>query len=110
MREITTSEEWKGHLEEQPSSGKTVKSYCHDNDLDLSSFYRQRRKFGTNNSGGEPQVFVQAPTVQPRKVSGSTLSIRVRDFHLALDPGYSAEDLEKVLFTLAKVRHVLCCE
>ena len=107
MRKITTHEEWNHHLAAQTNSGKTVKSYCHDNDLNLSSFYRQRRKCGKYDTGGEPQAFVRAPTLKPRKVSGSSLSIRVKGFSLTLDPGYGPDDLEGVLIALAKVQHVL---
>ncbi len=110
MKKITIPKEWSRHLEAQPTSGKTVKSYCRDNGLDLSSFYRQRRRRCTYDNGGEAQAFVQAPALQQRKISGSALSIRVKDFHLALDPGYSPDDLEGVLIALAKVQHVLCPE
>ena len=107
MRKFTTPKEWIRHLDAQTAGGKTVKSYCHDNDLDLSSFYRQRRMHSKYDTGGEPQAFVLAPALQARKVSGSSLSIRVKDFTLTLEPGYGPADLEGVLITLAKVRHVL---
>ena len=107
MRKFTTPKEWSDHLDAQLASDKTVKSYCHDNGFNLSSFYRQRRKPGKNRTSGEPQAFVLAPALQAPKVSGSSLSIRVKDFHLTLEPGYGPDDLEGVLVTLAKVRHVL---
>ena len=110
MRKTTSPKEWSRHLDAQPAGGKTVKSYCYDNGLNLSSFYRQRRKRSKNGAGGEQQAFVLVPALQPRKVFGSSLSIRVKDFSLTLDPGYSSDDLERVLVALAKVQHVLCSE
>ena len=110
MRKFTTPKEWNHHLAAQQASGKTVKSYCHDNELDLSSFYRRRRKSSKDDTGGEPQEFVLARALQPPKVSGSSLSIRVKEFTLTLDPGYSPDDLEGVLIALGKVQHVLCPE
>ena len=110
MRKITISTEWSRHLAAQPVSGKTVKSYCRDNDLDLSSFYRQRRKRSKHDTEAEPQAFVMARAFQPSNVSGSSLSIRVKDLTLTLDPGYCSDDLEAVLIALAKVQHVLCPE
>jgi len=107
MRRFTTPKEWSDHLDAQLASDKTVKSYCHDNGLNLSSFYRQRRMHGKYDTGEEPQAFVLAPALQAPKVSGSSLSIRVKDFHITLEPGYGPDDLEGVLITLAKVRHVL---
>ena len=107
MRKFTTPKEWSNHLDVQPASGKTVKSYCHDNGLNLSSFYRQKRNRGKNPASGEPQAFVLAPALQPRKASGSSLSINVKDLTLTLDPGYGPDDLEGVLIALAKVQHVL---
>lgn len=106
MRKNTSPKEWNRHLAAQPLSGKTVKGYCHANGLDLSSFYRQRRKCSKNGAGGEPQAFVQAPALLPRKVSGSSLAIRVKDFNLTLEDGYSSNDLERVLIALGKVQHV----
>ena len=110
MRKFTPPEEWERHLSAQRDSGKTVKSYCRANDLDLSSFYRQRRKRGKPDTGAEPQAFVLARAFQPPKVSGSSLCIRLKDFSFTLEPGYCSDDLEGVLITLAKVQHVLCPE
>ncbi len=107
MKRITTPKEWDHHLAAQQASGKTVKLYCDANDLGLSSFYR-RRKRSEYDAGSEAQAFVQATALQPRKVSGSSLSIRVKDFTLSLDPAYGTDDLEGVLIALAKVQHVLC--
>ena len=107
MRKITTPEEWNRHLAAQQGSGKTVKSYCRGNDLDLSSFYRQRRKHSTNATGDESQAFVPVAALRPQKVSASSLSIQVKDFTLTLDRGYGSDDLEKVLLVLAKVQNVL---
>ena len=107
MRKFTTPKEWSDHLDAQAAGDKTVKSYCHENALNLSSFYRQRRKRVKNSTSGEPQAFVLAPALKPRKVSGSSLSIRVKDFSITLDPGYRADDLEGVLIALAKVQYVL---
>jgi len=110
VRKILTQKEWKRHLEAQLASGKTVKAYCNDKELDLSSFYRQRRKRSEIDAGAESQAFVMARVLQPPKVSGSSLSIRVKEFTLTLEPGYGSDDLEGVLITLVKVRHVLCGE
>ena len=110
MKKILTHKEWKRHLGAQPASGKTVRAYCKDNKLDLSSFYRQRRKRYEIEAGAESQTFVMARVLQPPKVSGSSLSIRVRDFTFTLEPGYGSDDLEGVLIALAKVRHVLSGE
>ena len=110
MRRNTTEKEWNRHLAAQLAGSKTVKSYCQDNALDLSSFYRQRRKRGRSGAVKEPQAFVAAPILIPRRVSGTSLSIRVNDFNLTLDPGYGSDDLERVLIALAKVRRVLCPE
>ena len=107
MRKNTSPKEWNRHLAAQPLSGKTVKGYCHANGLDLSSFYRQRRKCGKNDAGGELQAFVQAPALLPRKVLGTSLSILVEDFKLTLESGYSSDDLERVLIAMARVQHVL---
>jgi hypothetical protein len=110
MRKLTAPEEWDRHLAAQAVSGKTVKSYCRANDLDLSSFYRQRRKRSNIDSDAQPRAFVLAGAMQSPKVCGSSLSIRVKDVTLTLDPGYCSNDLELVLVTLAKVRDVLCPE
>lgn len=110
MRKITSPEEWEHHMSAQQDSGKTVKSYCRANDLDLSSFYRQRGKRSKAAGDAEPQAFVLARAFQPPKVSSSSLCIRLKDFSLTLEPGYNPDDLEGVLITLAKVQHVLCPE
>ncbi len=110
MKKTTTPKEWIHHVAAQQGSGKTVKLYCRDNDLDLSSFYRQKRKRGAHDVDRAPQAFVRAPTLQQRRVSCSSLAIRVKDFTLTLEPGYCSEDLEGVLVALAKVEHVLCPE
>lgn len=107
MRRFTTPKEWSNHLDAQAASGKAVRLYCDANGLCLSSFYRQRRKRSKSDTRGEQQTFVRAPALHPRKVSGSTLSIRVKDFTLTLDSGYGPDDLEGVLIALAKVQHVL---
>ena len=107
MRRTTTPEEWSMHLAAQPAGGTPVKSYCRENKLDLSSFYRHRGKRRKSDGQGEPQAFVLAPAVRPGKASGSSLSIRVKDFNLTLEPGYRPDDLGGVLMALAKVQHVL---
>ena len=107
MKKTTTPKEWIHHLAAQQDGGKTVKLYCHDNSLDLSSFYRQKRKRGTHDVDRSPQAFVRAPTLRQRRVSCSSLAIRVKDLTLTLEPGYCSEDLEGVLVTLSRVQHVL---
>ena len=104
MRKFTTPKEWSDHLDAQLASEKTVKSYCHDNGLNLSSFYRQRRK----RSQGEPesQGFVRAPGLPGLRPGGSSVSIRVRDLTLTLEPGFSSDELERVLFAVRKAQHV----
>ena len=109
MRRITTPKEWDRHLAAQPVSGKTVKLYCDANNLDLSSFYRQRKR-REYDASADTQTFVLAPALEPRKVFGCSVCIRVGDFALTLDPGYGPDDLEGVLVALAKVQHVLCGE
>ena len=105
MRKILTPKEWSSHIQAQSVGSKTVKSYCHDNSLDLSSFYRQRRMRGENATGEASQAFVRAPALLSRSVSTASLTIRVGDFTLALDSG--PQDLERVLLALAKVQYVL---
>ena len=110
MRKFTSPEDWDRHLAAQTAGGKSVKSYCRGNDLDVSSFYRQRRIRESNDTGAPSRAFVLAGAFQPLKMSGSSLSIQVKDVTLTLDPGYRSDDLEVVLLTLAKVRDVLCPE
>jgi hypothetical protein len=110
MRKFTPPEDWDRHLAVQAASGKSVKCYCRANDLDVSSFYRQRRKHSNNDGGAQSGAFVLAGAFRSPNMSGSSLSIRLKDVTLTLDPGYSSEDLEAILATLAKVRDVLCPE
>ena len=104
MRTITTTEEWSSHLEAQPGSGQTVKCYCHERGLDLSSFYRQRRKRVEQAT----QSFVKVPALLSQRASASPLTIKVGDFTVILDSG--SEDLERVFFAMAKAQHVLRSE
>ena len=110
MRKITTPEEWSRHIKAQAVGDKTVKLYCRDNGLDLSSFYRQRRKREGLDTDREPQAFVRAPALLPRKACGSSLTIRIHNFALTLDPGYYADDLERVLVVVGRIQHVLRSE
>ena len=108
MRRKTRPEEWDHHVQAQPAGEKTVRAYCREHELDQSSFYRQRRK--RNQDELESQGFVRAPGLPGHRSCGSSLSIRVRDLTLTLDPGFSADDLERVLLALGKVQHVLRTE
>ena len=110
VRRITAPEEWSRHIKAQAVGSKTVKLYCRENGLDLSSFYRQRRKHEAHDADREPQAFVQAAALHPRKACGTSLTIRIHNFALTLDPGYCADDLERVLVVAGRAQHVLCPE
>lgn len=108
MRRQTSPEEWDHHVQAQPAGGKTVRAYCREHELDQSSFYRQRRKRSQDEP--ESQGFVRAPGLPGHRPCGSSVSIRVRDLTLTLEPGFSSDELERVLSAVRKAQHVHCSE
>ena len=48
--------EWKAHLSQQESSGKTIEAWCEENSISIRTFFRWKKRLSM-----EPQIIVEPP-------------------------------------------------
>ena len=93
--------DWPALVQAHAASGLSVSTFCHQQGLSRSHFYRMRRSFrAAGRSTGEGFVELHAVDPQP---SGSGVAVVLDGgWRLELAPGFDAPTLERVLACVAR--------
>lgn len=112
---------WTALLQEAQTSGLTIKEWCKSNGIQESTFHYWKRQLHPKEASPTPEqppsssieppipCFAEldirmekesSPFVSPSKLMNPEFLIQIRDFQVAVNPGFTEEDLMK-LFRVA---------
>ena len=72
-KEVITDTEWEQYLEDQKTSGLSVKNWCREHGISSGSFYRYQRKSRENRKEDRELVPLAMP-LSVQKIQGITIS------------------------------------
>lgn len=88
-------QEWSNKIQACRNSDLTVRAWCHENNVPISSFYYWQKKIFNRVSGREPK-FVEIPVLAKRNY-GAIARLTVNGIAVELLSGISATEIAEII-------------
>mgnify|MGYP003292460198 CR=1 FL=1 len=89
--------EWAQVVSRCRGSGMSVRQWCQENGVNISSYYKWQRKVYAAAQAQQESRFVEVTPVQPAAVSGVAVTVRIAGAELDIHSGADVATVEAVL-------------
>ena len=89
--------QWAQVVSQCRDSGGSVRQWCQENGVNVSSYYKWQRKVYAAARAQQERSFVEVTPVQPASVSGVAVTLRIAGAELEIHNGADAATVEVVL-------------
>lgn len=89
--------EWAQIVSRCRGSGLSVRQWCQENGINISSYYKWQRKVYAAAQAQQESRFVEVTPVQPVAVGGVAVTVRIAGAELDIHSGADAATVEAVL-------------
>lgn len=88
---------WAQVVSQCRGSGVSVRQWCQENGVNISSYYKWQRKVYAAAQDQQARSFVEVTPVQPEAVGGVAVTLRIAGAELDIHNGADAATVEAVL-------------
>ena len=92
--------QWAQVVSQCRGSGMSVRQWCQENDVNISSYYKWQRKVYAAAQAQQERSFVEVTPVQPAAVSGVAVTLRIAGAELDIHNGADEATVEAVLLAV----------
>lgn len=89
--------QWAQVVSQCRSSGMSVRQWCQENGINISSYYKWQRKVYAAAQAQQERSFVEVKPVQSAAVGGVAVTLRIAGAELDIHNGADATTVEAVL-------------
>ena len=89
--------QWAQIVSQCRGSGISVRQWCQENGINISSYYKWQRKVYAAAQAQQERSFVEVTPVQPAAVGGVAVTLRIAGAELDIHNGADAATVEAVL-------------